>query len=187
MTKKKKSNSTKISTVDTYSFEDAITISELIDDEKDTSYSWESMNDTYSLTNTGSLSTTLGSYGSVGATLSTSGLGFPNWTNNTITATASPYTIAAGTGINSTGNWTSYNNQPQVLKVAGNAEFDGDIKIKGVDLADRLDAIEERLAILRPNHDLEGKWEKLKALGDEYRKLEQEILKGENMWDILKR
>lgn len=49
----------------------------------------------------------------------------------------------------------------------------------------RLDAIEERLGILRPNNDLEGKWEKLKALGDEYRALEKDILEKEKIWDLI--
>jgi hypothetical protein len=95
--------------------------------------------------------------------------------------TGAPGTISAG------GNWTTYNNHPQVLKVEGDAEFKGEVTIRGVKLDDRLTAIEERLGILRPNNDLEGKWEKLKALGEEYRKLEQEILAGENIWDILKK
>ena len=120
--------------------------------------------------------------GTVGATLSTTNTGSLLWNNPTYTATATPYANAT---IGST-TWTNYT-QPQVLKVNGDAEFEGDVKIKGVNLTERLDAIEERLGILRPNNDLEGKWEKLKALGDEYRKLEKEILEGENVWDILKR
>ncbi len=91
-----------------------------------------------------------------------------------------------GAGLTSAGNWTTYQ-QPQVLRVSGDAEFDGDIKIKGVSMSDRLDAIEERLGILRPNNDLEGKWEKLKKLGEEYRQLEKEILEGEQIWDMLKK
>jgi hypothetical protein len=54
-------------------------------------------------------------------------------------------------------------------------------------MSDRLDAIEERLGILRPNNDLEGKWENLKALGDEYRALEKDILEKEKIWDLLKK
>lgn len=118
--------------------------------------------------------------GSVGATLSTTNTGSLLWNNPTYTATASPYA-------NATTGWTTAYNQPQVLKVSGDAEFEGDIKIKGVSMSDRLDAIEERLGILRPNNDLEGKWEKLKKLGEEYRKLEKEILEGESIWDMLKK
>jgi len=103
------------------------------------------------------------------------------WGGTGISATPSVYT-------NQTTGWiTPYNNQPSIMKVECDAEFKGEVTIKGVKLDDRLTAIEERLGILRPNNDLEGKWEKLKALGEEYRKLEQEILEGENIWDILKK
>ncbi len=77
--------------------------------------------------------------------------------------------------------------QQGMLKVSGNAEFEGEVTIRGVKLDERLNAIEERLGILRPNNDLEGRWEKLKALGEEYRKLEKEILEGESIWDTLKK
>ena len=123
---------------------------------------------------------TVGTIGTVGGTLSTTTTGGLLWNNPTYTTT--PYTVS-----NATTGWTTYNNAAQVLKVTGNAEFEGDIKIKGVSLSDRLDTIEERLGILRPNNDLEGKWEKLKKLGEEYRKLEKEILEGENIWDMLKK
>ncbi len=94
------------------------------------------------------------------------------------------------TGTNVNNNWGTYATQPTtqgMLKVSGNAEFEGEVTIRGVKLDERLNAIEERLGILRPNNDLEGKWEKLKALGEEYRKLEKEILEGEQIWDTLKK
>ena len=124
-----------------------------------------------------------------GGTLTTTSGGSLMWNNPnaTVTATASPYTVS--TGLNSS-NWLGnihVGDHQAGLRVNGDATFEGDITFKGVSMSDRLDAIEERLGILRPNNDLEGKWEKLKALGDEYRKLEQEILEGEKVWDILKR
>ncbi len=169
------------------STDDTITIDDLLnfdDNDTITLTDWDSPLQT-SLTNsyafpsaTLGTATTISAAGTAtaGATLSTTGGGGLMWNN---TSTASPY-------INSAGNWTTYQ-QPQVLRVSGDAEFEGDIKIKGVSMSDRLDAIEERLGILRPNNDLEGKWEKLKALGEEYRKLEKEILEGENIWDMLKK
>lgn len=158
--------------------DDTITISSI---DLDDGYAYSSPLST-SLTNSYGYSGTLGTaYNNVttGATLSTTLNNGLLWNNPTYTSTASPYTTAT--------NWTTYNNQPQVLKVSGDAEFEGDIKIKGVSISDRLDAIEERLGILRPNNDLEGKWEKLKKLGEEYRKLEKEILEGENIWEMLKK
>jgi hypothetical protein len=123
--------------------------------------------------------------GGSGATLTTTTGGSLMWNNPNYTATASPYTVNTGT-LNTTG-WATYNNHPTIMKVEGDAEFKGEVTIRGVKLDERLNAIEERLGILRPNNDLEGKWEKLKALGEEYRRLEQEILEGENIWDILKK
>lgn len=121
--------------------------------------------------------------------------------NNTIlnaTGAAVPYTT--GNLINHTYNYTtpSYSidalsatyTSPATqgsLRVMGTAEFEGDVKIKGVSLDERLNAIEDRLCILRPNNDLEGKWEKLKKLGEEYRELERELLEQEKVWDILKK
>lgn len=166
---------------------DTITISEsdilasIDDTDTITLSSWDSplktsLTDSYTFP-----SATLGTASSItsggsGATLTTTTGGGLMWGN-----VGTPYTYT-----NQTTGWTTYN-QPQVLKVEGDAEFKGEVTIKGVKLDDRLTAIEERLGILRPNNDLEGKWEKLKALGEEYRKLEQEILEGEKIWATLKK
>lgn len=106
--------------------------------------------------------------GSAGNVLTSNGVGSFTWT--------SPNTMPWTTTMGSAG-----------IHVQGDAEFQGDIKIKGVSLNDRLDKIESRLGILRPNEKLEDKWERLKELGDEYRKLEKEIHEGEKIWDILKK
>jgi hypothetical protein len=73
------------------------------------------------------------------------------------------------------------------LKVIGDADIDGDLKVQGVSLTERLDKIEERLAILRPNETLEEKWDELKELGKRYRELEKEIIEKEKVWEILKK
>lgn len=130
-------------------------------------------NETITLSNWNSpLSTTLStsmypsaSLGTAGATLTTSSTGNLAWNNPT-------YTI---------------NSTPSIMKVECDAEFKGEVTIRGVKLDERLNDIEERLGILRPNNDLEGKWEKLKALGEEYRRLEKEILEGEDIWATLKK
>lgn len=64
---------------------------------------------------------------------------------------------------------------------------DTDIKIGDRSLKDFMDKVEERLAILTPNPELEDQWNKLKALGDQYRELEKELLEKQKMWDILKK
>jgi hypothetical protein len=118
--------------------------------------------------------------------------------------TSSPtYTVTASSGAvsgaylvsngNSTNTWavTSASGQtdlkPNSLEVMGNANFQGDLKLQGKSLKDSLDRIEERLAILRPNEELEEKWDQLRGLRQLYMELEAEIIEKEKMWSILKK
>jgi hypothetical protein len=73
------------------------------------------------------------------------------------------------------------------LKVKGDADFDGEVTIKGKSLTDMFEKIEERLAILHPNPELEDRWDELKELGKRYKELEQEIIEKERVWNILKK
>ncbi len=77
--------------------------------------------------------------------------------------------------------------QGSTLSVKGNADFEGEVTIKGKNLTDMLEKIEERLAILHPNPKLEDKWDELKELGKRYKELEAEIIEKEKMWAILKK
>ena len=79
------------------------------------------------------------------------------------------------------------NLQGATLKVNGNADFDGEVTIKGKNLTNMLEKIEERLAILHPNEELEDKWDELKELGKRYKELEAEIIEKEKIWAILKK
>jgi len=63
----------------------------------------------------------------------------------------------------------------------------GDILIDNYSLLQVLKNIEERLALLTPNPELENDWEELKNLGNQYRELEKKILEKEKTWDILKK
>lgn len=125
--------------------------------------------------NTTILSPSWMSSGSYGAALQTSTI------SCTDTITISP---SWNDGSWSGGTW---NNIHPSIKVHGDADISGDIKLKGKSLADTLDNIEKRLAILHPNTALESKWEELKALGDRYRELEKDILEKELICDILKK
>jgi hypothetical protein len=73
------------------------------------------------------------------------------------------------------------------LSVKGDADFEGEVTIKGKSLTEMLDKIEERLAILHPNPELEDRWDELKELGKRYKELEQEIIEKEKVWAILKK
>ena len=73
------------------------------------------------------------------------------------------------------------------LSVKGNADFDGEVTIKGKSLTGMLEKIEERLAILHTNPKLEDKWDELKELGKRYKELEAEIIEKERVWAILQK
>jgi hypothetical protein len=72
------------------------------------------------------------------------------------------------------------------LSVKGKADFEDDITLKGKSLSKILDGIEQRLAILSVNTELESDWEELKELGDRYRELEAEIIAKQTMFNTLK-
>lgn len=111
-------------------------------------------------------------------------------------ATSGAYLISNGSG-SSTWATTSINGQtdltPNSLQVKGKSEFEddvnviGDLKLQGKSLKQSLDAIEERLAILHPNEELEEKWDNLRGLRKMYMELEAEIKEKEAMWSILKK
>ena len=73
------------------------------------------------------------------------------------------------------------------IQVKGDAEFDGEVTIKGKNIADMFAKIEERLAILHPNPELEDRWDELKELGKRYKELEAEIIEKERVWAILQK
>ena len=79
-----------------------------------------------------------------------------------------------------------YNQNPSV-DIKGDAKIEGDLKVKGKSLSEFIEKVEQRLAILKPNSELEEKWEELKELGNKYRELEKEILEKEEVWKILKK
>lgn len=111
----------------------------------------------------------------IGNTLSGASGSMLTSTGSAITWTSPVYTIASqGTGSNT-------------LEVKGDANFEGDVKLKGKSIVESLERIEERLAILRPNEELEEKWEQLRDLRKMYMELEAEIKEKEQVWKILKR
>jgi hypothetical protein len=133
-------------------------------------------------------SNTIHTYTSIGAgAVGAGGNGGLYWgTNGT---SVSPGQVLTTNGTSS--NWATVTADPNLqgstLKVMGNAEFEGNVKIKGKDLADMFEKIEERLAILHPNPELEEKWDNLRALRNSYMELEAEIKEKEKVWGILKK
>lgn len=121
----------------------------------------------------------------------TTGAGSSGYGGYNIT-TGTPNVTLGGAGqILTTGTnglaWSDWGTSNSGLKVNGDAEFDGDVKIKGKSLNETLENIEKRLNILRPNPELEEKWDQLRDLGEKYRELEADIIEKQKMWDILKK
>ena len=64
---------------------------------------------------------------------------------------------------------------------------DADITLGDKSLKEFMNNVEERLAILKPNPELEDRWEELKELRNKYVELEKELINKELMWEKLKK
>lgn len=69
-----------------------------------------------------------------------------------------------------------------------------DVILNGVSLVGTLQNIQQglgdlndRLAILKPNPELEAEWAQLKQLAQQYRELEQQLLEKQQAWEALKK
>jgi hypothetical protein len=94
-------------------------------------------------------------------------------------------TIGTGTGVGNgssgqylysngtSGTWAT--SSKSGLTVTGDADFEGDVKIKGVSLAKLIEQIQDRLAILVPDPAKLEKYEALKKAYNHYKLLEKLI------------
>ena len=73
------------------------------------------------------------------------------------------------------------------LKIMGDADVTGTVKIKGKDIAELFASIEDRLAIYHPAPEVEEKWEKLRDLARQYKETLADIKEKEQIFDILKK
>ena len=98
----------------------------------------------------------------------------PMWGNNGINWGYGPATVGTinsnspltqPNGISTTGN----------IKVGGDAEFNGGVKVGGVDVVKLLSDIQDRLAILTPNPVKLEKYESLRKAYDHYKLMEKLI------------
>ena len=108
------------------------------------------------------------------------GYASPSITINSPNVTTTTYGGPGVTAINSP--WATYNPAPKIRLDGEGA----DIEVNGWSLVDAIKKIEERLNILHPNTELETEWAELRALGEQYRKLEQHIRNKQATWDRLK-
>ena len=93
-----------------------------------------------------------------------------------------PYTISSS-GTTNASPWATYNNGTSKIRLDGEG---ADIEVNGWSLMESIKRIEQRLNILTPNPELETEWSELQELGDQYRKLEQQIQDKQATWDRLK-
>lgn len=116
----------------------------------------------------------------------------------TVNTSATTYTISnggagGGSAVYSYNPNTSFvngtygSNTSASLVVQSDATIHGKLKVQGKDILEMMTKIEERLAILHPNPELEERWEELKMLSKRYRELEAEIIEKEKVWAILKK
>lgn len=113
---------------------------------------------------------------------------------NTLSANVPSYTItASGSGYNGTSitdlSWNTTASQIATRSQSGKLSLQGenaDIEVNGKSLMGMLQRIEERLNILTVNAELESDWEELRALGEQYRALEQQIKDKMEVWSKLK-
>ena len=103
-------------------------------------------------------------------------------TNSNLVWNSSPYAYTVNA---SDINWDT--NKKNALNVKGDAEFEGDVKIKGKSIIDLLERLEDRLGVYKANEELESKYEELRELSRRYKELEAEIKDKEKMWNILKK
>ena len=116
---------------------------------------------------------------SQGISITTNPLTVGGFSSNGVMGTNNPYVLSGGAQTSST------------LKVSQSGKIslrgdNADIEINGVSLAETLQGIQDRLAILRPNEELEEKWENLRGLRKAYMELEAEIKEKDKMWNSLK-
>ena len=132
-------------------------------------------------------------------TIDTSSMNSYNFSHSTVPSTitisgssGSNYSIGSSgsfltSGINGTSwsnvNWSGNVNPTPGLKVNGDAEFEGKVKINGQDIAEFMVTISKRLSILQPDPAKLEHFAALKKAYEHYKTLEAlcEIPKEENM------
>lgn len=132
----------------TINVDDTLTGDMYIDSTSMNSYNYSYSSIPSSITISGSSSSNYGAIGAGGSFLTSNGLNGTSWSNITTTS------------------------NPNSLSVSGDAEFQGDVKIKGVSIAKTLEDIQSRLAILVPDPAKLEHFAALKKAYEHYKTLE---------------
>lgn len=103
------------------------------------------------------------------------------YSNVAITGSGLTYSTAMGNYTATTAANPWYTKTPKVNIT------DNDLIIDGLSLRDFMQTVNERLAVMVPNPKLEEEFQELRALADQYRKLEKKLLDQKVMWETLKK
>ena len=109
------------------------------------------------------------------------------YSNAIIGGSASTYSVFGGTSADYTWAGPSLTQKGAKIHVQGDAVFEGNITWQDRDMREWFESVESRLAILRPNPDLEAEWSELAELRMKYVELERDILAKQRVFDILKK
>ena len=93
------------------------------------------------------------------------------------TPTISNGTITTGTTF--TDNWTAG------ITLGGTTLTEEKVKVLD-DIKEWMNEVDAKLAILKPNEELEEQWDELKELRNRYVELEAELTEKAKMWELLK-
>lgn len=106
--------------------------------------------------------------------------------NVTIGGSSSTYSVF-GTSTDYTWSGPSISQTGAKVHIRGDAVFEGNITWQDRDMREWFENVESRLAILRPNPDLEREWSELAELRQRYVELERRLLEKQQVFDILKK
>jgi hypothetical protein len=111
-----------------------------------------------------------------------SGSGYVITTDNTSVGPYNPFNGYKNIGVGTTGTNGTVHIDADGLTMKQGA----DIKIGGKSLCEAIEKIEERLGILKPNPELESRWDQLRELRNQYIEMERDLLEKEKLMKILK-
>ena len=110
-------------------------------------------------------------------------LGEENWQDYSITVDPNDIVVHDDMNYDFSDINVNYGSYP-----SGSLTIDGedaDVVINGKSLSKAISSIESRLAILQCNPELEAEFQDLHQLGEQYRKLEKQILDKQEVWKRL--
>ena len=128
-----------------------------------------------------SITIDLSDIGAVGSTMSSTVYQYPTYSAGTtagFNGTSGAYLTSGGNGstvwtTNNTSPWSISSTSPSPgLKVNGDSEFEGKVKINGQDLAEFMETISKRLSILVPDPEKLEHFAALKKAYEHYKTLE---------------